>query len=315
MYACTNQGRYTVKTHASRAPARQRFQAIFAALAALLVALPAASQSVEREMFVSVLNQSDTPVLTLGVSDFIVREDGRVREVLRARRATDTIDIAILVDTSQALGNQVSDVRKGLDAFIGQMREHAHLAVVGLGDRPTIYADYTNSADLLAKAVGRVFPIAGSGAYTLDAITEALKGLETRKPERSAIVVVWAGGREFSNQSYMEILEALARHRTALHVVAIGGGVPPDSATTEGRSREIVFDRGTSQTGGRRDNILTSMAMTDALDRLAAELLGQYRITYARPDSLVPPEKIEVSVRPPGLTARGIPVPVRGAAK
>jgi VWFA-related protein len=284
-------------------------------MAALLVAMPAASQPVERDMYVSVLNQSDTPVLTLGAADFIVREDGRVREVLRARRATDLIDIAILVDTSQALTNPVADVRNGLTAFIGQMREHAHISVIGLGDRPTIYADYTNSPELLSKAVGRVFPIAGSGAYTLDAITETLKGLATRKPERSAIVVVWAGGREFSNESYTTVLDALAAKGTALHVVAIGSGVPPDSGTTEGRNREIVFDRGTTQTGGRRKNILSSMAMTDALERLAAELLGQYRITYSRPDALIPPEKIEVSVRPAGLTARGIPVPVRGAAK
>jgi len=304
-----------VKTHVPCTPAWQWSRGLLAALAALLVAMPAAAQPVEREMFVSVLNQSDTPVLTLGASDFIVREDGRVREVLRARRATDMIDLAILVDTSQALGNQVTDVRNGLEAFIGQMREHAHISVVGLGDRPTIYADYTNSPELLAKAVGRIFPIVGSGAYTLDAITDTLKGLETRKPERSAIVVVWAGGREFSNQNYTTILEALAAHGTALHVVAIGGGVPPDSGTMEGRNRESVFDRGTTQTGGRRKNILTSMAMTDALDRLAAELLGQYRITYARPDSLIPPEKIAVSVRPAGLVARGIPVPVRGAVK
>ena len=299
----------------SRPPSRQPFLVALAAAVALLVAMPAASQPVERDMYVSVLTQSDTPVLTLGVSDFIVREDGRVREVLRARRATDMIDIALLVDTSQALGNQVSDVRNGLTAFIGQMREHAHISVIGLGDRPTIYADYTNSPELLSKAVGQVFPIVGSGAYTLEAITETLKGLAARKPERSAIVVVWAGGREFSNQSYTTVLEALAARGTALHVVAIGGGVPPDSGTTEGRDRETVFDRGTTQTGGRRKNILTSMAMTDALDRLAAELLGQYRITYARPDSLIPPEKIEVSVRPAGLTARGIPVPARGAAK
>jgi VWFA-related protein len=266
-------------------------------------------------MFVSVLNQSDTPVLTLGAADFIIREDGRVREVLRARRATDMIDLAILVDTSQALANQMTDVRKGLEAFIGQMREHAHVSIVGTGDRPTIYADYTSSPELLAKAVGRIFPIVGAGACTLDAITETLKGLEPRKPERSAIVVVWAGGREFSNQSYTTVLEALAARGTALHVVAIGGGVPPDSGTMEGRNRENVFDRGTTQTGGRRKNILTSMAMTDALERLAAELLGQYRITYARPDTLIPPGKIEVSVRPAGLTVRGVPVPVRGAAK
>jgi len=109
-------------------------------------------------MFVSVLDRADKPVLTLGVPDFVVREDGRAREVLRARKASDVIEIALLVDTSQALGNQVNDVRKGLEAFIASMRPQAQIAIVGLGDRPTVYSDFTNSQEQLARGVGRIFP-------------------------------------------------------------------------------------------------------------------------------------------------------------
>jgi len=32
-------------------------------------------------------------------------------------------------------------------------------------------------------------------------------------------------------------------------------------------------------------------------------------VVYVRPDSLIPPEKIEVSVTRPGLTVRSTPVP------
>jgi len=297
------------------APARRRLRVLAAAAAALLLALPSGAQTIEREMFVSVLDQADKPVLTLGVPDFIVREDGRVREVLRARRATDVIEIALLVDTSQALDNQVNDVRKGLEAFIARMRPQAQISIIGLADRPTIYTDYTNSEEQLAKGVGRIFPVQGAGAYLLDAVGEVLKGLEKRKPERSAVVVVYAGGREFSTAAYEPLVDGLKARGTALHVVAIGARTPPDTRTTEGRNRELLFDRGTTETGGRRDNILTSMATTDALESLAAELLGQYRITFARPDALVPPEKTEVAVRPAGLKARGILIPARAAAK
>jgi hypothetical protein len=38
--------------------------------------------------------------------------------------------------------------------------------------------------------------------------------------------------------------------------------------------------------------------------QLASELLDQYEVTYARPDRLIPPEKIDVTVSKPGLTAR-----------
>jgi hypothetical protein len=297
------------------AASRRALRLAPALLAILASAVPCSAQSVEREMFVSVLNQADEPVLTLGVPDFIVRDDGRVREVLRARRATDTIDLALLVDTSQALGSQVNDVRQALTAFIARMRPQAQISIIGLGDRPTIYADYTNSEEQLARGVGRIFPIAGAGAYTLDAVSEVVKGLEKRKPVRSAVVVVWAGGREFGNAHYETLIEGLAARGTALHVVAIGDRLPEDAQTPEGRNRELLFDRGTTATGGRRANILTSMSMTNALERLAAELLGQYRITFARPDALVPPDKTEVAVRPAGLTARGILIPAPTRSK
>jgi hypothetical protein len=286
-----------------------------AVAAALLFPVPSVAQTVEREMFVTVVDKADKLVPTLGVSDFVVREDGRVREVLRARRAADAIDIALLVDTSQALGSQVNDIRKGLEAFIARMRPQARISIIGLGDRPTMYADYTNSEEQLAKGVGRIFSIQGAGAYTLDAVGEVLNGLEKRKPERSAVVVVWAGGLEFSNGGYEPLVARLLARGAALHVVAIGTRTPVDAQTTEGRNRELLFDRGTTDTGGRREHVLTSMATSDALGRLADELLGQYRITFARPDTLVPPEKTEVAVRPAGLKARGILIPAGAAAK
>jgi len=297
------------------APTGRRLRLFTAAAAALLVALPAPAQTVEREMFVSVVDQADKPVTTLGVPDFIVREDGRVREVLRARRAADSIDIALLVDNSQALSNQVNDVRKGLEAFIAQMRPQAQISIIGLADRPTIYADYTNSPEQLARGIGFIFPIQGAGAYVLDAVDELLKGLEKRRPERSAVVVVFAGGREFSTGLYQPLIDGLKARGTSLNVLTIGTGAPPDVQTTEGRNRELLFDRGTTETGGRRESVLTSMALKDAMERLAGELLSQYRITFARPDTLVPPEKTEVAVRPPGLKARGILVPVKTASK
>jgi hypothetical protein len=40
--------------------------------------------------------------------------------------------------------------------------------------------------------------------------------------------------------------------------------------------------------------------------QLATELSNQYRVTYARPSRLVPPEKVEVSVKRTDLRARGM---------
>jgi Ca-activated chloride channel family protein len=279
---------------------------------ALVLARPtcARAQAVERDLFVSVLARSGEPVKDLSPADFTVHEDGMVREVLRARPATDRIDLAVLVDTSDAMTSRVADIRRALREFVDRMRPAGHIAIIGFGERPTILGDYSSDATEIQKGVDRVFPMPASGAYTLDAITETLQGLQKRGAERAAIVVVWAGGHEFSNLSFDNVLDKLAASHVALHVITVSPGAPADALTNEGRNRETVFDRGTTLSGGRRENVLTSMALVDALAKLGDELLNQYRITYARPDTLIPPRRVEVGVRRPGLIARGTPARV-----
>ena len=75
--------------------------------------------------------------------------------------------------------------------------------------------------------------------------------------------------------------------------------------TQEGREREIVWGQGTVDTGGRREIVLTSMALKDALGQVADELLHQFKVVYARPTTLIPPEKTVVSSNREGLTVRG----------
>src|SRR5262245_38781799 len=69
----------------------------------------------ERTMFVSAVDERGEPVVEgLGPNDFIVREDGALREVLRVSRATEPIDIAILVDDSAASEQLIPRVREAL---------------------------------------------------------------------------------------------------------------------------------------------------------------------------------------------------------
>ena len=47
--------------------------------------------------------------------------------------------------------------------------------------------------------------------------------------------------------------------------------------------------------------------LDDALQRLARELSSQYKVVYGRPQSLIPPERTEVSSARAGVTMRGAP--------
>src|SRR5207247_1327268 len=98
-------------------------------------------------------------------------------------------------------------------------------------------------------------------------------------------------------------LEPLRSSGAAFHAIVVG--TPRGGTSDAERDRGMVLDRGTTETGGRRDNVLTSMSLDPKLKELANELTHQYRVTYAHPQSLIPPERVTVAAARAGLTARG----------
>jgi VWFA-related protein len=262
----------------------------------------------ERAMYVSVVDREGAPVTGLPAREFLVREDGVAREVLVAEAADDPITIALLVDNSAVSDPVIPDVRRALAAFAEKMGGRHPIAVTTFGDRPTILQDYTLVTPQVVRGVERIFAQPGSGGVLLQALVEISKGFAKRDFDRAVIVAITTEGPEFSDLNDTQVLPFLRESGASLHAFVFTARLTPDPRSTGVRERAIVLDRGTRETGGRRNDLLSSMAIDDALRMLAEQLTHEYRITYSRPDSLIPPQKIEVSVKRPGLEARGTPV-------
>ena len=54
--------------------------------------------------------------------------------------------------------------------------------------------------------------------------------------------------------------------------------------------------------------LLSTSSVPEALETLARELKSQFKVVYGRPQSLIPPEKTEVSSSRTGVTVRGTPM-------
>jgi hypothetical protein len=261
-------------------------------------------------MYVSVLTEQGAPVPDLGPSDFIIREDNVAREVLRVAPASQPMQVAVLVDNSAAARNDIANIRRGLHDFINVMMMQPDLtgknemAITTLADRPTIVTDYTTNAAELHKGVDRIFSQPGSGVLLLEGIIEICKGFKSREATRPVIVAITTQGTEFSERYHDLVLDPLKASGASFHALVIG---PISSGMSDAeRERDIVLDQGTTLTGGRRDNVLTSMSLEPKLKELAAELTHQYLVTWAHPESLIPPERTTVAAVRPGLTARGV---------
>ena len=286
-----------------------------AALLTLSSAGPAAAQSSELTLFATVVDAAGKPVPGLGVEAFTVREDGRAREVLRVSRATQPMDLAVLVDNSQAASSAINDLRKALVPFVKRLASAGHqVALVGLADRPTIITDYTSNATLLEKGVARLFAQPGSGTTLLDAIRETSRGLQKRDAERRVMLAITTEGTDFSTPNYQTALDAIEDSHAAFFAMVLTQPGGADLRTEEARNRGILLDRGPESSGGRREHLLSSMALAGELEAFATELENQYQVVYARPAALVPPEKIDVAVSRPGLKARGTPAAAKRPA-
>lgn len=279
--------------------------ALLALALAAACALPssAAAQARQAEIYVSVLDSKGAPVTGLSAEEFRVREEGTAREVLKAAPATEPLTVALLVDDSQATSPASQMIREAVDTFITSLAGKAEISIVTFGERPTILVDYTTDQQKLLAGAKRIFPRNGAGAYLMDAIVDVSRGFQKRNAARPVIAVLtMEGAVEFSNRHHDNVVSELMSGGAALHVVSLGQ--PGDSMADEARNRDQSIARGTALTGGRRDNVLALTAAAPKMKQLAHELQNQYVVTYSRPETLIPPDKIDVTVTRPGLTVR-----------
>ena len=263
-------------------------------LSVLVPAVGAQDTARQRTLFVTAVGDDGMPLDKLTPEDVIVREDGVAREVVKVTPSAEPVDITVLVDNSIASTRAIQDLRIGLEKFVTTFAGPHPITLVTVADRPTVQVNSTTSKAQLLKGVTRLFAQPGAGATMNEAIIEASKAIAKRKPARAAIVVVTSFGPEFSDRGFQFALDALADSGATLHVLELQDTQRTDSTDQGVRDRNVVIDRGTTETGGTRELLLTNLSITDALQKVGRAATTQFEVVYGRPDTLIPARKVEV---------------------
>ena len=143
----------------------------------------------------------------------------------------------------------------------------------------------------------------GGGGKAGPQPVEAAEGQRRRKAARPHIIVYAARGPEFSERYHQSVIDALRESGSTLHTLMLNKSGANMNSREEQELAKSVAD-GTRLTGGRRDDLLTPMALSDRLQSLGDEIEHQYQIVYARPARLVPPKSVEVTAKRPSVTLR-----------
>ncbi len=260
-------------------------------------------------IYVSVAEESGTPVLDLTSSDFTVKEDGKDREVLKVELARAPLQVMLLVDD-----NGTGFFRSGLIQFIQQLQGRAEMAVSSVVGQTQKLVDYTTNIEALAGAITTLSarPGTNDGGQLLEGIFQASKDQERREFGRPVIIALTVGGEEHSTVPAHHVLDQLAKSRSRLYVIQVASSVlrstvqitKPSALLGENLNLSEVLGEGPKQTGGRREEIVASTGIVLGLGRIAAELKNQYALEYSRPAKSKPIEKLTVSVTRRGLNLR-----------
>jgi hypothetical protein len=84
------------------------------------------------------------------------------------------------------------------------------IGLMEFGERPAQLADFSRSATLFDKGLGRLAQHTGSGAYLLEAVSDAAKALKKREAKHPVIIVfTMESSPEFSSLTSQRIEDAL----------------------------------------------------------------------------------------------------------
>jgi VWFA-related protein len=272
-----------------------------------------------RTVHVSAVDRKEAPVTDLAATDFVLREGGDIREILKVQPATTPLHIAIIVDDS---GTGI--FRVPVANFINQLLGRAQFAIKHVIGQAVRLVDYTADVDRLREAVLRLGVRAETpdGGRVVEAVFDSAK--EMREFDRPVIVVLTDTHAEYSSLPAQHVLEELQRSGAILHVVAVArlAQLNPTSVPVAKDKPADLLDHqldinrvlgdGPKQTGGRRVEIGGLGGTIPELQGVAAQLKQQYLITYIVPAGERLNQKLSVSSKRRGITMRAPSRAARG---
>jgi hypothetical protein len=250
---------------------------MLAMLLALAVAAPAAEAANDgvRSVTVAVYTRDSAPVEDLGPDELSIKENGKKQAVLGLERDHRPLDVALIVDSSAALGPLYRrDLVDAAMSFRKAVPGEARVAIWTSGGAPSKIVDFDTDDETADRALKMV--AAGGKNYTLDTIIEASRDLRSQRAARRVLAIVTNTDVEASRTLIQRTFQVVGRtHVTPMVILLKVGGKPAQTWDSE-----TLFEKMGEGYGGTYEEILTPMAAQKRLGQMAVDLGSQYQLRY-----------------------------------
>jgi Ca-activated chloride channel homolog len=224
------------------------------------------------ELYITVLDKQNHPVLGLEEGDFVVLEDEQEQEIRRFDRVTNLpIHAAILLDISASMEESLEMAqRAALEFFQDNLTPKDRAALMTFNDHPNLVVKFTNELSDLAGGLAGLKAERGTALY--DSVVFSLFYFNGIKGQR-ALIILSDGKDEHSRFSDEDTLEYARRAGVAIYSVGLGLNRKSGDAKKN-------LTRLAEETGGRSFFVDSAGDLPAIYAAIQEELRSRYYMAY-----------------------------------
>ena len=250
-------------------------------------------QAASRFILASITDTDGRPVVDVGPDDFVIREDGQLRDVLTVRLAD--YPIAIVIDNDRWADRDSEAIRRATRRFIERIG-HRPIAVASTVP-PRLVATFSEDRERVLERVDKLRKGRSTDGL-LQALATAARLVQENGAPFSAIVVVTANlGGAVARESLNPVIESGATVHVVLQQRIAGG-----ASHTQQQTGEALISL-VDETHGQLTTIYSADSYQVALDRQANQLATELMVEYVVPDASIKGVRPQLGIRLSGMKA------------
>jgi len=242
----------------------------------------------------------------LGINDFDVHEDGVRQSVSLFRHEDMPVTIGLVIDHSGSMARKLADVIQAARTFVQASSPADEMFVVNFNEHVSVglpdSIPFTNKAAELARAISGSQTTGQTALY--DAITVALKRLQTGTRDKKVLIVISDGGDNASVHTLAQVLLQAEASNAIVYTIGIFDDSDPDR-------NPGVLRRLARTTGGQAFFPAKPEDVVGNCERIARDIRSQYTLGYVPGSPALPGVFRAIQVTARGANGRKFDVRTR----
>ena len=222
----------------------------------------------------SVIDRTGRSAVDLGVSDFVLLEEGKPQGIVSVSRLFAPVSLGLIVDASKSMKKVFPDAQQATRLLFADEEAGDEGFLIKFGDAPQLELDFTDETSQIPNRLASILPQGATALF--DAIYLGLDQMRHTKAPHKVLVVLTDCGDNYSRYSFSDVLSAARESGVQVYTVDfVGGEFDRNQGPTRWKLKQLAEETGGAfLTVHRKAHVRSEIATLNELIR------NQYLIAY-----------------------------------